>query len=70
VKTLKFALFFFSNLCDLRGMIYGSQVSGIDPMGAILRSKGAKKQKGQWGGKTTQRGQKRSSTNRSLSERQ
>jgi len=42
------------------------KVGGITPLGAIFRGKGAIKPKGD-GGETTQRGQKRSTTNQSLS---
>jgi len=43
------------------------KVGGINPLGAILRAKGAIKPKGEIGGKTTQ-GEKRSiNNNRSLS---
>ena len=48
----------------------GPVVLKVAPMGEIVRGKGVKKQKGRQGGKTTQRGQKRSSTNRLLSELQ
>jgi len=43
------------------------KVGGIAPLGAISRSKEAKKLKGELEGQNTQRGRKCSTTNRSLS---